>query len=107
MGHCRWDSPAQFQDAVPCRSHGLFPEIQPVGHHGYQAPERAVTIINPQTGTFFPWIFQDVACFAFSRTTEELVYGMVTMAVQHFDEAFEGHRISRQNNILRLSAEWD
>ena len=51
------------------------------------APESAMTIINPRTGTSTTshWVHHNFSCFAFSQTTEELVCGVEAHGLQLFD----------------------
>ena len=54
---------------------------------GGSPPGAVITIINLRNGTRFPshMIPQKFSCFAFSQTSEELVYGMETHGLQLFN----------------------
>ena len=53
---------------------------------GSSTSGRVITLINPQKSTLTPnWIGQNVSCFTFSQTTEELVCGMEADGIQLFN----------------------
>jgi WD40 repeat protein len=68
--------------------------------------EGVMAVINPQTGTSTAshWIYQNVPCFAFSQTAEELVCGMETHGIQLFNISTQRLRhIEYQDTMTSVS----